>query len=60
MHCFYHSSVVIDGSGNGLQFYSSGIYNNTECSTITLNHAMLLVGYGTDATYGDYWILKNR
>jgi cathepsin L len=52
--------VVIDGRGNGLQFYSGGIYNTTECSTITLNHAMLLVGYGTDTSSGrDYWILKN-
>ena len=53
--------MVIDGRGNGLQFYSGGIYNTTECSTITLNHAMLLVGYGTDTSSGrDYWILKNR
>lgn len=53
-------SVVIDGTGNGLQFYSDGIYTSTECSTITLNHAMLLVGYGTDSSDRDYWILKNR
>ena len=52
--------MVVDGSGVMFQFYSNGIYNSTECSKVDLNQAMLLVGYGTDSSGGDYWIVKNR
>jgi C1A family cysteine protease len=41
--------------------YSGGVYDNlTECPARGLNHAILAVGYGTDAVSGnDYWIVKN-
>lgn len=43
------------------QYYTSGIYYDTDCSKTNLNHAMLVVGYGSDSVTGlDYWILKNR
>lgn len=34
--------------------FSSGIYDDPTCSSNTVNHAMLVVGYTKDA-----WILKN-
>jgi len=37
--------------------YSSGVFCGT-CGTAR-DHAMLVVGYGTDATGGDYWKVKN-
>ena len=40
--------------------YSGGIFEG--CSydaNINLNHAVQLVGYGTDASLGDYWIVRN-
>jgi len=40
--------------------YSSGVF--TGCSfdaNIAINHAVVLVGYGTDAVDGDYWIVRN-
>lgn len=40
-----------------LQFYESGILNNTDCSEGT-NHAILAVGYGTENNV-DHWIFKN-
>ena len=42
-----------------LQFYDSGVFNPDRCNPETLNHAVLNVGFGTDATDGDYFIIKN-
>jgi C1A family cysteine protease len=53
-------SVTVDASSIQFQYYTSGIYCDTSCSQSNLNHAMLVVGYGTDESTGvDYWIIKN-
>ncbi|NOU18938.1 MAG: DUF333 domain-containing protein [Bacteroidales bacterium] len=48
------------------QNYSGGIYTDAStscpgspCDYTTTNHAVALVGWGNDATAGDYWILRN-
>jgi C1A family cysteine protease len=38
--------------------YKTGVYNDPSCGK-DVNHAMVLVGYGVDSDYGDYWIVKN-
>lgn len=38
--------------------YESGIYYEPTCGK-TVNHCMLLVGYGTDPVGGDFWLIKN-
>ena len=55
-----HGAVVVVISVlPDLLSYTGGIYDNPAC-TPTLQHAVTVVGYGTDAATGtDYWLVKN-
>lgn len=50
-------AVAIDASGFGS--YKSGVFYDELCTPDGVNHAVLVVGYGTDEKYGDYWLVKN-
>lgn len=38
--------------------YQYGVYSNAKCSKVP-EHAVILVGYGVDAKFGPYWLVKN-
>jgi len=41
-------------------YYRDGVFDGCSYdSNIEINHAVQLVGYGTDPTEGDYWIIRN-
>lgn len=52
-------AVAFDASQWTFQMYRDGIYYDTNCDPKKLNHAVLVVGYGTDEVGRDYWIVKN-
>lgn len=49
----YHS-IIRSKDNNILIFISEGIYDDVACTSTSVNHAMLVVGFEKD-----YWILKN-
>ena len=51
-------SAAINAASSIFQFYKGGIISSTSCGT-SLNHAVLFVGYGADASGNKYWLLKN-
>uniref|UniRef100_A0AC35FK40 Cathepsin L n=1 Tax=Panagrolaimus sp. PS1159 TaxID=55785 RepID=A0AC35FK40_9BILA len=54
-------SVAIDTDHMGFMLYKEGVFYDKDCSSSLrkLDHAVLVVGYGTDEEFGDYWIVKN-
>ncbi|XP_023160082.2 cathepsin L [Drosophila hydei] len=52
-------SVAIDASHESFQFYSEGVYNEPQCDPQNLDHGVLVVGFGTDESGTDYWLVKN-
>jgi C1A family cysteine protease len=51
-------SVAIEADTFVFQFYSGGILNSASCGT-DLDHAVIAIGYGVDATKGEYYIVRN-
>lgn len=51
-------AVGIDASHFSFQLYSHGVYDESRCSSTRLDHAVLVVGYGTE-NGKDYWLVKN-
>ncbi|KAH3743024.1 cathepsin L [Pelomyxa schiedti] len=53
-------SVAIDASLFSFKHYRGGVYQDPECSTTSLHHAVLAVGFGHDKLSGlDYIKVKN-
>ena len=42
-----------------MQFYSRGVFSTARCSSHSVNHALLITGYGS-YNGRDYWLAKNR
>lgn len=52
-------AVSMDANHFSFHNYQSGIYYEESCSSFYHNHAVLVVGYGTDEHERDYYIVKN-
>ena len=52
-------AVGICATDRNFMFYAGGVFDAPDCCT-TQNHAVLIVGYGHDASAGlDYWVALN-
>ncbi|XP_060653855.1 procathepsin L-like [Drosophila nasuta] len=49
-------SVCVDASL--FQYYQSGVLNEPSCSQ-SVDHCVVIDGYGTDSVGGDYWLVRN-
>jgi hypothetical protein len=51
-------SVALEADALVFQFYTGGILNSDACG-LELDHAVVVVGYGSDPIYGPYYIVRN-
>ena len=51
-------SVAMDAGHKSFQSYRSGVYSEYACSSVKLDHGVLVVGYG-NYDGEDYWLVKN-
>ncbi|OHT13704.1 cysteine protease 8 [Tritrichomonas foetus] len=52
------AAVAIDASAVGFQLYWGGIYDNSGCSSVMLDHGVGCVGFGVEGGT-QYWIVRN-
>jgi cathepsin L len=51
-------SIAIDANNWSFTLYSSGVYNETDCSSTLLDYAVGFVGFGSEKG-SPYWIVQN-
>jgi len=53
--------VAIDAGLSTFSYYKSGVYSDPSCGgTRGVDHAVLVIGYGTETTGQKYWLIKNQ
>lgn len=58
-HLLNHGPLAVSVDARGWHFYEGGVYDGCNQTVPDINHAVQLVGVGTDPKHGDYWLLRN-
>jgi C1A family cysteine protease len=53
-----YSFVSVEFMTNEVFIYRDGVYDDTDCDNVDVNHAMVIVGWGNKDGV-DYWIIRN-
>jgi len=59
MNQIQNGPVAISVDASSWFAYESGVYNGCNQTNPDIDHAVQLVGYGTDPQLGDYWLVRN-
>jgi len=51
--------VAVSVDASSWHFYGGGVFDKCNQTNPDIDHAVQLVGYGTDSTLGDYWLIRN-
>jgi len=51
--------IAISVDASAWSHYETGVFNGCNQTNPDIDHAVQLVGYGTDSTFGDYWLVRN-
>lgn len=51
--------IAISVDASAWSHYETGVFNGCNQTNPDIDHAVLLVGYGTDTQLGDYWLVRN-
>jgi cathepsin L len=51
--------LIVSVDASSWRNYHSGVFDGCNQTNPDIDHAVQLVGYGTDINYGDYWLIRN-
>lgn len=51
--------VAVNMDASAWFMYESGVFNGCKTDRIDIDHVVELVGVGSDADFGDFWLLRN-
>lgn len=51
--------TVIAVDASAWSSYESGVFTGCNATSVDLDHAVVIEGFGTDSQYGDYWLIRN-
>jgi len=58
-HLLNKGPLAVSVDAGAWSHYESGVFDGCNQTNPDLDHAVQLVGMGTDPTYGDYWLIRN-